>query len=117
MAVERVFSPEIEAAFFDLDDTLVKTNVLFGLKIGEFFDFCEETVGQLNIAEFKSDFKKLDDESFAAKGVSVRKWVDILGGLSAKYDINILNEGLKFFADHILKIDRIQDLIPTLSSS
>src|SRR5258708_21899764 len=96
---EREFSNwvcgnDLEGVLFDLDDTLINTNALFGKQLNLFFEFCRASEPNLNLDNFKAKFEELDSHSFATHGVSITKWKLIVDELSAMYGAESFKDGL-----------------------
>lgn len=85
---------QLEVALFDLDDTLIDTNTLFGDQVAAFFEFCQQCAPQIDIEAFKAEFRRIDTESFQLLGVSPKKWDYVVNQLAETYGVEELKSGL-----------------------
>jgi FMN phosphatase YigB (HAD superfamily) len=108
MSYQERFSPELESAFaswlkardiqvglFDLDDTLVDTNALFGSQIALFLELCQRSVPHIDSATLQSEFQRIDKQSYELFGVSLKKWQYVVDQMVELYAIEDLSEGLE----------------------
>lgn len=103
------FNPELEAAFegwvkakgievalFDLDDTLIDTNSLFGNQIALFLELCQQCAPHVDYEAIVTEFQRIDKQSYQVYGVSLKKWDYIVEQMCSLYGIEDLSRGLKF---------------------
>lgn len=97
----------IEAALFDLDDTLIDTHICFEKQVELFLKFCSNFLPNININDLRNEFEKINRASFGVLGASQKKWEFVVEGLSELY-------GTDGFKDGIGILYKVFDTVPSL---